>query len=126
MSMFSRLAEEKIEEAIRNGELDDLPLAGKKLSIDDLSHIPEDMRMSYRIMKNAGYVPAEITLRKECVQLHDLLSAARHESDQEEIRRQLSEKQLRLQLLLESRGIINSSVFTQYETKVREQLTPEE
>ena len=51
MSIFSRLAEQKIEEAIRNGELDHMPYAGKKLPIDDLSHIPEDLRMSYRIMK---------------------------------------------------------------------------
>ena len=29
MSIFSRLAEQKIEEAIRNGEFDNLPLAGK-------------------------------------------------------------------------------------------------
>ncbi|MGG3279587.1 DnaJ family domain-containing protein [Paenibacillus solani] len=126
MSMFSRLAEQKIEEAIRNGELDDLPLAGKKLSIDDLSHIPEDMRMSYRIMKNAGYVPEEVTLRKECVQLHDLLSAASNVGKHEEIRRKLSEKQLRLQMLLEQRGLSGSSAFTQYETKVRERLAPEE
>lgn len=30
MSIFSRLAEQKIEEAIRNGEFDNLPLAGQK------------------------------------------------------------------------------------------------
>lgn len=125
MSIFSRLAEQKIEEAIRNGELDNLPFAGKKLPIDDLSHIPEDMRMSYRIMKNAGYVPEEVTLRKECVQLYDLLSATWNEDEQEQLRRKLNEKHLRLQLLMEQRGLSGNSAFAQYETQVRDQLTRE-
>lgn len=126
MSIFSRLAEQKIEEAIRNGELDHLPFAGKKLPIDDLSHIPEDLRMSYRIMKNAGYVPEEVTLRKECVQLYDLLGAACSDGEQEQLKRKLNEKRLRLQLLMEQRGLSGNSAFTQYESKVRERLTHEE
>lgn len=126
MSIFSRLAEQKIEEAIRNGELDHLPFAGKKLPIDDLSHIPEDLRMSYRIMKNAGYVPEEVTLRKECVRLYDLLGAACSDGEQEQLQRKLNEKRLRLQLLMEQRGLSGNSAFAQYESKVMERLTHEE
>jgi len=125
MGIFSRLAEQKIEEAVRNGELDNLPMAGKKLPVDDLSHIPEDLRMSYRIMKNAGYVPEEVSLRKECLRLHDLLAAARNDGEQEQLRRKLNEKQLRLQMLLEQRGLGSSGAFMQYESRIRERLVEE-
>ncbi|ANY75611.1 molecular chaperone DnaJ [Paenibacillus ihbetae] len=125
MGIFSRLAEQKIEEAVRNGELDNLPMAGKKLPVDDLSHIPEDLRMSYRIMKNAGYVPEEVSLRKECLRLHDLLAAARNDGEQEQLRRKLNEKQLRLQMLLEQRGLGSSGAFMQYESRIRERLLEE-
>jgi len=54
------LAERRIEEAIARGELDDLPGAGRPLELDDDQLIPEDLRVAYRILKNAGYVPPEV------------------------------------------------------------------
>lgn len=49
------LAERRIEEAIERGEFDDLPGAGQPLDLDDLDPLlPEELRMAYRILKNAG------------------------------------------------------------------------
>lgn len=122
MSMFSRLAEQKIEEAVKNGDLDNLSYAGKKLNLDDLSHIPEDLRMSYRILKNAGFIPEEISLRKECVGLFELMSACSSEAEREKYRKTLNEKTLRLQMLLEQRGLGGSGAFMEYEQEIRERL----
>jgi hypothetical protein len=58
--MMEFLAERKIAEAIANGELDELPGAGKPLTLDDDALVPEDLRMAYRILKNAGYAPEEV------------------------------------------------------------------
>lgn len=58
--MFDLLAERKIAEAIARGELDDLPGAGRPLQLDDDAHVPEDLRVAYRILKNAGYIPPEV------------------------------------------------------------------
>lgn len=74
MICFEKIAERRIQEAINNGVLDDLPGAGKPLVLEDDSHVPEDLRVAYKILKNAGFVPPEISLRKEISQVEDLLS----------------------------------------------------
>jgi hypothetical protein len=59
------IAERKIAEAAENGEFDDLPGRGRPLELDNDSLVPEDLRMAYRILKNAGFVPAEIENRSK-------------------------------------------------------------
>lgn len=58
--MLDFIAERKIAEAIANGDFDDLPGSGKPLELDDDSLVPEELRLAYRILKNAGFVPPEI------------------------------------------------------------------
>ena len=54
------IAERKIEEAIERGEFDDLPGAGQPLDLDDLDpSLPEELRLAYRILKNAGMSAAD-------------------------------------------------------------------
>jgi len=65
MLALELLAERKIAEAIERGEFDGLPGAGKPLHLDDDPLVPEELRMAYRILRNAGYresdSPAEET-----------------------------------------------------------------
>lgn len=70
---FQKLAEKRIKEAIHEGELDNLPGSGKPLNLAADSHIPEDLRMAHKILKNAGFVPPEIALKKEIAKTEDLL-----------------------------------------------------
>ncbi len=104
------------------GEFDNLAGAGKPLIIEDLSHVPEELRMSYKLLRNAGILPEELQLQKECVQLRDLLHACREAGEQQRISRKLTEKSLRLRMLLEERGLNTSSVFYEYEPAVRKRL----
>src|SRR5688572_32819466 len=53
--MLDFIAEQRIAEAIANGDFDDLPGSGKPLELDDDALIPEELRLAYRILKNAGY-----------------------------------------------------------------------
>jgi hypothetical protein len=73
MRCFEKIAERRIKEAIEDGLLDNLPGAGKPLALGDDSHLPEDLRLAYKILKNAGFVPPEIALRKEIARTEDLL-----------------------------------------------------
>ncbi len=74
MSFWERIAEERIQEAMARGEFDHLPGAGKPLPEDDLPGVPPELRMAYRILKNAGYVPEEVRLRREIADVHQLLA----------------------------------------------------
>ena len=74
MISFQKIAERRIVEAIREGAFDDLPGAGKPLKLEDDSHLPEDLRIVYKILKNAGFVPPEVALQKEIATLEDVLA----------------------------------------------------
>lgn len=50
------IAERKIEEAMAEGQFDKLPGMGRPLPLEDLSHLPADMRMAYTLLKNGGYL----------------------------------------------------------------------
>lgn len=58
------LIERRIREAEAAGMFNNLPGAGKPLSLDDDAHVPEDLRPGYRLLKNAGYAPSWIELQK--------------------------------------------------------------
>jgi len=63
--VLDKIADQKIREAMARGELDDLPGKGKPLELEDDSLIPEDLRLAYKILKNADCLPQELELRKE-------------------------------------------------------------
>ena len=73
--MLDFIAEQKIAEAVAKGELDDLPGAGQPLDLGDDALIPEELRLAYRILKNAGFVPPEIQTLNEIAQLERLALA---------------------------------------------------
>jgi hypothetical protein len=70
---FERIVEERIKKAQYKGAFDDLPGAGKPLDFSDDSHIPEDLRLAYKILRNADCLPTEIELKKEIHCTEDLL-----------------------------------------------------
>ena len=69
------LVEARIERAIARGELNDLPGEGRPLALDDDACVPSEIRLAYRILKNAGFVPEEVELRREIMDLSVLIDA---------------------------------------------------
>lgn len=119
MDLFHIIAEEKIKQAMKDGEFDRLPGMGKPLKLDDMSGVPEDLRMAYRIMKNAGYTEEESDLRKEVMTIEDLIKKCDDDSERQSLQKQLNEKLLRFNRLMSKRGVqTNSSMFKQYERKL--------
>ena len=76
MRGWDAIVERKIAEAQAAGAFDDLPGAGKPLDLADDPLVPEDVRAAYRILRNAGYVPAELVELKEAADLRRLAATA--------------------------------------------------
>ncbi len=76
MHFLELIAERKIAEAEAAGALRDLPGSGAPLDLDDDPLIPEDLRMAYRILRNAGLVPEEVTMLREIGQLESLVRSS--------------------------------------------------
>jgi hypothetical protein len=75
ISGFEKIVEERIRRAQERGEFDGLEGLGRPLEILDDSHIPEDLRLAYKVLKNAECLPPEVELRKEIEKTEDLLAA---------------------------------------------------
>ncbi len=98
MDIFEKIAEGKIREAMEEGLFDNLPNKGKPLKFEDDQWVPEDLRLAYKILKNAGCIPPEMEIRKEIKDLKDLLKTI--DDDQERIKkiRELNFKLLKLNI----------------------------
>jgi hypothetical protein len=74
------IAERKIEEFFRKDDGPDLShWRNKPLPVEDMSNVPADLRMAYKVLKNAGYIPEEVALHREIVRTEDLLAHCRDE-----------------------------------------------
>ena len=120
MEIFAKIAEQRIREAIERGEFDNLEGRGKPLDLRDESWVPEDLRMAYKILKNAGCLPAELELRKEVMNLRDLL----HTIDDNQLRiRKIRELNFKLLKLNEMRKKpFHLDNFPEYEDKIYKKI----
>lgn len=64
MDAIAWIAEQKIQEAIATGELDDLPGMGKPLSFED-EDLHSEHWLANKILRNAGLLPYPMQLRKD-------------------------------------------------------------
>jgi hypothetical protein len=76
MQSFDAIAERRIREAQDRGDFDNLPGSGAPLALDDDPLVPEDLRVAYRLLRNAGFIPPELAPHREIRDLQQLLQAA--------------------------------------------------
>lgn len=72
-SILKKIAEERIKEAIERGDFDELQYKGKPLELKEDPFVPEELRVAYRMLKNAGFLPKEVELRKEIAEIEKYL-----------------------------------------------------
>jgi hypothetical protein len=117
---FEKIVEERILKAQKMGEFENLPGAGKPLAFEDNRLISEELRLAYKILKNADCLPVEIELKKEIKQTQDLLTGMQETSKKYQVLQKLNFLILKLNSI---RGTLITHEMPQiYEEKLIERF----
>ncbi len=116
VSFLHSLAEQRIVEAQRAGAFDNLPGKGKPLELEDLSWVPEDLRISYHVLRNAHVLPPEVELLKDIHILEDLLKHVEDEGERSSLAKSIQWKMIRLDML--KRRSLDSNTLRMYGRKL--------
>jgi hypothetical protein len=98
---FSRIAENRIREAMQDGVFDELPGRGTPLSLDEYFAAPEELRLAYSILKNANCRPPEVELMAELSRIEQALAQAPDAATRQSLQRELTHRQTELAILKE-------------------------
>jgi len=96
---YEKIVEQRIKEAMEKGEFDDLPGKGKPLPLEDDSHVPEDLRLAYKLLKNADCLPPELLEKKEILQMEDMLAAIPDEKERYKLIKKINFKIMKLNVM---------------------------
>jgi hypothetical protein len=123
---FSYLAsEDKIKKAYQNGEFNNLPGFGKPLPKDSLASVPEELRMAYRVLRNAGYSLEEDKIRQELLSMEDLIRSCETKEEKADLQKKYNEKLWRFNKMIRERtGTSHSKHFSNYQEKIENRLFP--
>lgn len=119
MTLVEQIAERRILEALDSGALDGLPGAGSPLALDDDRHVPPELRVAYRVLKNSGFLPPEVETRRQIADAEALLRAARCESDRSRAARRLELLRMRL---AHARGGRAPALDPRYEERLTDRM----
>ncbi|MDJ0986902.1 MAG: DUF1992 domain-containing protein [Desulfobacterales bacterium] len=72
---FTKIVEERIRKAQKKGEFENLEGSGEPLDLLNDQTVAEELRLAYKILKNADCIPPELELKKEIRQTEELLGA---------------------------------------------------
>ncbi|CNK38544.1 putative cytoplasmic protein [Yersinia frederiksenii] len=120
MGLIDEWAERHIIKAQEKGELDNLPGNGKPLFLDDDTFVPTELRVGYRLLKNAGYLPPELQDRQEALTIMDLLSQLDKQHDDYA---NLHKRLALLELRLRQAGLNTDFLRKEYQQKVAKKLS---
>jgi hypothetical protein len=122
MDAFKKIAERKIQEAIRNGEFDNLLNRGRPIDLDEDCLVPPELRMAYRVLKNSGCVPPELEVRNEIISLRSMINSL---DDDKERMKKIRELNFKLLKLNEQRKKpLDIDDFPEYQDKVYRKFIP--
>ena len=113
---FDKIVEERIKNAQKKGDFNNLPGSGKPLDLDEDSCVAEDLRLAYKILKNADFAPPEIEIKNEIKKTEDLLAGMKDEKEKYRTLKKLNFLILKLNSMRSTS--VNFDVPQQYVEKV--------
>ena len=93
---------QSLRDSERSGELRSAPSYGKPLApIDGWDETPEEFRLPFKMLKEAGIVPPEVEAMRELAALKSELEACTDADSQQALRQRISDRQQAIALRLE-------------------------
>jgi len=99
--VLEKLVEEKIKAAMEAGEFHDLEGAGRPLNLDEYFATPEDLRVTYSVLKSSRVLPREVELLKEIESLRASIATASSTQDKARLNRELNNTLLQYDIMKE-------------------------
>jgi hypothetical protein len=121
MDLLTRIAERKISQAIEDGSLNFAKWKNMPLPKDDDMQVPDDLKIAYKILKNAGYLPPEIEAKKEIQTLEEMI--ARTEDEHVRLKQMKKLNVLLLKLETTRKSPTNLAAQDDYYRKVVERIS---
>jgi len=91
-----------LAESLRNGELKSAPSFGKPLDLGDgYAATPQEWRMPFKVLKDAGMAPPEIETMRQLSALRAELAASTDEAGARALRQRIADLQQHLALQME-------------------------
>ncbi len=103
---FEAIVEERIKKAQEQGEFDNLKGLSRPLNLED-QNIPEPWRLPVKILKNAGFLPPELELRKSIQETRKILENCDDDAPQRHIhQKKLNYLLTKLAMIRQARGCV--------------------
>lgn len=117
---FEKIVEARIKKAQKEGVFNELEGTGAPIVFEDDRHIPEDLRLAYKMLKNADCLPPEVEIRKDIRQTEDLLSDMKDTQEKYSIMKKLNFLIMKLNTLRDSN--VNFEMPQQYMCALTEHM----
>lgn len=98
---IEKFVEDQISRAIQAGEFDNLSGKGKPIDLRAYFETPEELRAAYSILKSNNFAPQEVEVLKEIDALKKRLESCSDEEQKDRLRKEISDKKLAFNLLIE-------------------------
>ena len=117
---FNKIVEERIRKAQKKGEFKNLEGSGKPLDLLEDQMVAEELRLAYKILKNADCLPPEIEIKKEIEQTEQLLAGMNETAKKHKTLKKLNFLIMKLNSLRQ--GSVEFDVPQRYSSRLVEHL----
>jgi len=114
--------EEKIKKSIEDGDFDDLPGMGKPLDLkDELPGLSPELKMVYKTLKNAGYIPESDDKDQNSITFQELVHSATDGMYEEMVKGEF-QKRLEFGEFIKKKKLHANPKFSTYAKKIFSKL----
>ncbi len=106
MFNYLTIVEQRIRKAQQDGKFDQLPGVGRPLQLEDDSAVPGDLRLAYKILRNADCLPPELAEKKEIRQMEDMLAGLPDEEEKYRLIKKINYKIMKLNIVRKSSPLL--------------------